>query len=346
MRSYSSEWTEGYCIHYTSDSEIPIEAICWSEEKIDQEQMPSAEDIARFMDNPDHTTDYLVTEARELIKGCDDGPIWLSGLGSSVVSILSAMLDCAPSERGLRYISSSICASKSLNQLALVWFAHFLWPFKVLNRYSVLLDSKTKWSQHCDLRQQVLLRQDYRCALTGFTQLGHTKGRPLCNLQITRILQRSIMGSEKTDFLGTIAREMVKNYVDPTVDLDADGLHNFITFQYDTSVYFNYFMFSLKATSNAGEYAVETYGEREWFFPFKDVIVFEVDTPPDPRYLRLHACVADVLHQSGAGKVMNKILFCLYERTGAVRIADIIDLQGMLDTLALRYSLITALKLP
>ncbi|KAK0244658.1 hypothetical protein EDD85DRAFT_785037 [Armillaria nabsnona] len=94
---------------------------------------------------------------------------------------------------------------------------------------------------------------------------------------------------------------------------------------------------------NADEYTAETYGERVWLVPIKNRIVFEGDAPPDPGYLHLHACVADVLQRSGAGKVIDKILRCLPEQKCP---ADLVDLQRVLDILELRYSLVAAFKLP
>ncbi len=62
-----------------------------------------------------------------------------------------------------------------------------------------------------------------------------------------------------------------------------------------------------------------------------------------PRYLHLHACVANILQRSGAGSVIDKILGCLPYPS---RTRHPEDLQEVLTTLGLRYSLITALQLP
>ncbi len=124
-----------YYFHFTSDSDVPVEANFGTEyknQRIDRQQIPSMEEVARFIDNPNYSTDYLAANARGLIQNCDYAlPTWLSILDGSLLSVLSAMLDCAPSDYGLRYVSSAICACKSdgaLGQLGLVWFAHFLWP--------------------------------------------------------------------------------------------------------------------------------------------------------------------------------------------------------------------------
>ncbi|KAK0460097.1 uncharacterized protein EV420DRAFT_1641434 [Desarmillaria tabescens] len=109
------------------------------------------------------------------------------------------------------------------------------------------------------------------------------------------------------------------------------------------SVFFNSFLFSLKPMTNANEYHAEMYGVHTWLVPIKSPIVFEGDAPPDPGYLHLHAYVTDVLQQSGAGKVIDRILKCLPTWMCPT---DIIDLQGVLDMLNLRYSLVTALNLP
>ncbi|KAK0460096.1 uncharacterized protein EV420DRAFT_1763049 [Desarmillaria tabescens] len=219
-----------YYFHYTSGSDVPVEANFATEEKnqrIDRQQAPSMEDIAQIMENPNYSTDYLVADARGLIKdfqNCGHAvPTWLSVLDGSLVSVLSAMLDCAPSDRGLRYVSSAICACKSdrmfnrIMQLSLVWFAHFLWPFKALNWY------EDREAQSCDaLREQVLLRQNHRCAISGLAKIGHEKP-PWCGLRISRILHTPIIGSEKTDFFGTMTREIIKNYINPVVNLDYSG---------------------------------------------------------------------------------------------------------------------------
>ncbi|KAK0244689.1 hypothetical protein EDD85DRAFT_208600 [Armillaria nabsnona] len=152
-----------------------------------------------------------------------------------------------------------------------------------------------------------------------------------------------LTSESQTDFFGTMTREIVKNYIDPTVNLDAltDGPHNAIASQHDMGMFFNNFLFSLKPTTNPNEYTALTYGEHIWLVPSKNRVVFEGDTPPDPGYLHLHACVADVLQRSGAGKVIDRILQCLPERTCP---ADIVDLQRVLDILELRYSLVAASK--
>ncbi|KAK0201459.1 hypothetical protein DFS33DRAFT_988000 [Desarmillaria ectypa] len=213
---------------------------------------------------------------------------------------------------------------------------------KALNWYEDREARRRGFLQSGDiLREQVLLRQDYRCAISGLVEIGREKV-PSCHLRISRILHSPIVGSEKTDFFGTMTREIVKNYIAPVVNLD-DGPHNAIASHYDMGVFFNNFSFSLKPTTNADEYTAETYGERAWLVSIKNPIVSKGDTPPDPGYLRVHACVADVLQQSGAGRVIDKILKCLPERTCT---ADIIDLQGVLDNFSFRYSLVTALELP
>ncbi|PBK60154.1 hypothetical protein ARMSODRAFT_735347 [Armillaria solidipes] len=172
--------------------------------------------------------------------------------------------------------------------------------------------------------------------------MGHDKVA-MCHLRISRILHSPVVGSEKTNFFGTMTREIVKNYIDPAVNLDAlvDGPHNAIASRHDIGVFFNDFLFSLKSTTNAHEYTMETYGERVWLVPIKNRIVFKGDTPPDPGYLHLHACVTDVLQRSGAGRVIDKILQCLPEQKCS---ADIVDLQRVLDILELRYSLVAAFK--
>ncbi|KAK0244662.1 hypothetical protein EDD85DRAFT_1018290 [Armillaria nabsnona] len=258
---------------------------------------------------------------------------------------------------GLRYVSSAICACKSdgaLGQLGLMYFAHFLWPFKALNWYEDREARRKKFPPSFDvLREQVLLRQDYQCAISGIGEIGRKKV-PMCHLRINRILHSPIVGSEKvmliyddcspelgvltserqTDIFGTMTREIIKNYIDPAMNLDA--------LQHDMGMFFNKFLFSLKSTTNPNEYTTETYGERVWLGSIKNRIVFDGDTPPDPRY-HLHACVADVLQRSGAGKVIDKILQCLPEQKCPV---DIVDLQRVLDILELRYSLVAAFKLP
>ncbi|PBK95893.1 hypothetical protein ARMGADRAFT_1010808, partial [Armillaria gallica] len=297
-----------YYFHFTSDSDVPVEANFGTEDKnqrIDRQQIPSME------------------------ENCDYAPpTWLSVLDGSLVSLC-------------------ICACKSdgaLGQLGLVWFAHLLWPFKALNWYEDREARKREFSPPDVLREQVLLRQDYQCAISGIGEMGHKKV-PMCHLRISRILHNPIVGSEKTDFFGTMTREIVKNYIDPAVNLDAlvDGPHNAIASQHDIVMFFNNFLFSLKPTRNADEYTAETYGERVWLVPIKDRIIFEGDTPPDPGYPHLHVCMADVLQRSGAGKVIDKILQCL---PGQKCPADIVDLQRVLDILELRYSLIAAFKLP
>ncbi|KAK0440431.1 uncharacterized protein EV420DRAFT_1134564 [Desarmillaria tabescens] len=262
-------------------------------------------------------------------------------------------------DRGLRYVSSAIYTCKRnldtstthcISQLALAWFAYFLWPFKAFNWYSILVVQETDKdelpSPLYELRQQLLRQQNYRCPITGVVEMGHPKlpGDMTSTLGIFHILERPIIGFEKFDFFEPITREIIENYF-PTLDLDSlpEDPSNAIALERNTYTNFTDLRMSLKATANANEYRVETYGECLWAAPLPEVIVIK---EADPQYLRSHSCVADVLHQSGAGRVIDKILGCLPQRTSAVHPADIIDLQGVLDILGLRYSLVTALQLP
>ncbi|KAG7444094.1 uncharacterized protein BT62DRAFT_251467 [Guyanagaster necrorhizus] len=127
MTLYSAKGgVETYRFHYTANSNVPIEASCWNEGENPPIQVPlTVEDLI-------HTTEYLVAEAQELIRNFQpDSPRWFTDLGGSLASILSAMLDCAPNSGGVRYVSSAIFTCKSsrqISQLALTWFAYFLWP--------------------------------------------------------------------------------------------------------------------------------------------------------------------------------------------------------------------------
>ncbi|SJL17724.1 uncharacterized protein ARMOST_21285 [Armillaria ostoyae] len=126
MTLYSSKGgVETYYFHYTSHSDIPVEAICWNEGEEDQPiEIPST------TDDTTNTTDYLVDQARELIKNVEgDTPKWLTALGGPgiVVAILSSMLDYAPN---IRYVSSAICEK------------HQSIDFGVLLRQQLMLSSK------------------------------------------------------------------------------------------------------------------------------------------------------------------------------------------------------------
>ncbi len=110
MTLYSAKGgIETYYFHYTSNNDIPVEAICWNEGEEDQPiDIPSTDDTT-------NTTDYLVDRAHELIKNFEeDTPKWLIALGGPgiVVAILSPMLDRVPN---VRYVASAICACKSIS---------------------------------------------------------------------------------------------------------------------------------------------------------------------------------------------------------------------------------------
>ncbi|PBK95821.1 hypothetical protein ARMGADRAFT_1077348 [Armillaria gallica] len=228
-------------------------------------------------------------------------PKWLTALGGPgvVVAILSSMLDYAPN---VRYVASAICACKSISQLALAWFAYFLWPFKALNWY-YYMTREEEWL-HSDLREQLLRQQDYHCPVTGMVELGQPKlsSEWMGSLGIFHILQRPrVINSRRNtqiDFFGPITREIIQNYICTTMDLDSvprDDPNNAIALELNTCSHLSDFRMSLKATGNPNEYAVERYGECLCLVLMNDVIVFKEGTLPDPRYLHLHACVADVL---------------------------------------------------
>ncbi|KAK0421833.1 hypothetical protein EV421DRAFT_1745857 [Armillaria borealis] len=294
MTLYSSKGgVETYYFHYTSNSDIPVEAICWNEGEEDQPiEIPST------INDTTNTTDDLVDQARELIKNFQgDTPI-----------------------------------VKALN-----WYY-----------YST---REEEWL-YSDLRQQLLRQQDYHCPITGMVELGQPmlSSKWTGSLGIFHILQRPrIFDSRRnrqTDFFGPITREIIQNYIGSGMDLDSiprDDPSNAVALELNTCSHLRDFRMSLKATGNPNEYAVERYGASLWPVLMNDIIVFKEGTPPDPRYIHLHACVADVLQRSGVGSVIDKILGCLPYPS---RTRHPEDLQGVLTTLGLRYSLITALQLP
>ncbi|KAK0244631.1 hypothetical protein EDD85DRAFT_979322 [Armillaria nabsnona] len=172
----------------------------------------------------------------------------------------------------------------------------------------------------------------------------------LGTLGIFHILQRpQVFNSRRNtqiDFFRPITREIIQNYIGTGVDLDSipcDDPSNAIALELNTCSHLSDFRMSLKATGNPNESAVERYGACLCPVLMKDAIVFKEGTPPDPRYLHLHARVANVLQRSGAGNVIDKILGCLPYPS---RTQHPEDLQDGLTTLGLRYSPITALWLP
>ncbi|KAG7444093.1 uncharacterized protein BT62DRAFT_251463 [Guyanagaster necrorhizus] len=178
-------------------------------------------------------------------------------------------------------------------------------------------------------------------------ELGHPKlsSEVMCILRTHHILQRPIIG--EIDFFEPITREIIHKYINPGVDLNSvpnDDPSNAFACELNTDIHFSNFRMSLKETTNADEYTVETYGQCLWPRYFKKVVTFKEGTlRPDPRYLHLHACVADVLQKSGAARVIDHILKCLPQKR---RPADIVDLQGVLNILGLRYSLVAAFQFP
>ncbi|PBK95833.1 hypothetical protein ARMGADRAFT_1028102 [Armillaria gallica] len=221
------------------------------------------------------------------------------------------------------------------------WLQHV----KALNWY-YYTTREEEWL-HSDLREQLLRQQDYHCPITGRVELGQPmlSSKWTGTLGIFHILQgpRIVNSRRNTqiDFFGPITREIIQNYIGTTMDLDSvpcNDPSNAIALELNTCSHLSDFRISLK---NPNEYAVERYGQCLWPVLMNDDVVFKEGTSPDPRYLHLHACVADVLQRSGAGSVIDKILGCLPYRTRHPE-----DLQGVLTTLGLWYSLITALGLP
>ncbi|KAK0460095.1 uncharacterized protein EV420DRAFT_1641432 [Desarmillaria tabescens] len=199
----------------------------------------SIEDARRLIENHNYSTEKLVNQARRLVETFETSepelrtvPTWFLRFNGRLEALFRAMLDTADEcggPAGLRYVVSAICAcqvgSKSsdiqatirgMTALGLTWFAHLLWPFKISSSYSLLppdapdnvapqaIPTRGVLISICLkppllILQKVLLRQNYRCALTGTPKID--SGTPGCRLEIAHVLKRSVcqFQTSKTD---------------------------------------------------------------------------------------------------------------------------------------------------
>ncbi|KAK0452759.1 uncharacterized protein EV420DRAFT_1558299 [Desarmillaria tabescens] len=206
---------------------------------------------------------------------------------------------------------------------------------------------------------QVMKRQQYICPVTGrhstyFASKAKDPEQSFASVKSTHILRPAVTEAFNDDEKAIqILRALTGSEMDAIFNTIAiDDPSNGIGFEHNCGTSFEQFMFSLQATEVPNEYAIRTHHPSPKFVfpmpPTTDRVVFKdhsnSDPPipiPSPRLLRLHAVVANILHASGAGQVINRFEWQHGEHGSGLLVTSGYDFETVLMSIRTRQILAT-----
>ncbi|KAG7447696.1 uncharacterized protein BT62DRAFT_789088 [Guyanagaster necrorhizus] len=300
------------------------------------EDAPDMDHVKRLMDDPGRATENLVESARKMLdyfKECRQSiPTWLTGYNIKqgkfkLDLVLTAMLDFAPmcgsperAQSSLRYVAAAICACRgprreseetanALSALAVTWFAHFLWIFRMhsfFKKYSNEADPSGQATPtlmepsgfmfdelgHCDstMMTKVLTRQRYICPITGLGHRAHFSTHPsndsdlaYADVENSHILKRAAaefnLNNPKDSYRYAMTTwDIVRNYMaltDEEMEVIVpiiDDPSNGIGLEHYCRTSLDAFLFSLHATETPNEYTIQLHHPSfKFVFPWPPV---------------------------------------------------------------------------
>ncbi|KAF4613468.1 hypothetical protein D9613_007421 [Agrocybe pediades] len=292
-----------------------------------QDLVDAAEKIIKEKFTPDPRSTYAYTKGRKKTSVQLD-------------QIMIAMLACAEEcggEKGKRYVASAVIACSqeedvvgALEALGTTWLTHFLFVFKTGRGHS---------SQPRDEPSEVLVRDGYKCVLTGSQHITHPNidaNILVVDLEVAHILRRAI-GEFNPDHKSKSFKSAATTFdilvnfthlpVETLEDLrgQLDDASNGMALQHDAHYGFDNFRWCLKRTETEHVYELKIFNDVGILKkPANNRVSFEDHSNqfpldytdkerspvklPDPCFIAIHAAIAGILHMSGAGKFFDELL--------------------------------------
>ncbi|KAG8794196.1 hypothetical protein FRC12_000215 [Ceratobasidium sp. 428] len=270
------------------------------------------------------------------------------------IRICGWMLICAPSLSGQLYVAECInrcTTSEKIFGLGNDYRIYFLSYFRMAlhrptpastehpSRPSLddyrdrILDTIHEAPKsHGDAKRRALVRDDYKCMLSGYTEstyyeqnverLDKTPGIKVGPTECSHILPQYVnQGLEdgfrlcvKLDASATVWTVLSHFGEVPPAELSGKGMHrlaNIMTLKSDYHKSFDSLHLWLESTSGTNTYKI-CRSSPVYHPELPSTVTFRSKHPefplPDPRYLALHAACARVVHLSGAAKSVDRIL--------------------------------------
>ncbi|PBK67130.1 hypothetical protein ARMSODRAFT_976853 [Armillaria solidipes] len=289
MTLYSSKGgVETYYFHYTSHSDIPVEAICWNEgEARGYWNVGPAHRAAIFMQSYNIECSRCMHKEKEedlksvrryeedrrcVVRCCLDAGERI-GRQLKAIETLQGRSRRGEEDQPIEIPSTTDDTTNTMDYLieqarGLIknfegdtpkWLTTLGGPSIVVAILSSILD----------YAPNLLRQQNYHCPITDTVELGQPKlpSEWMGTLGIFHILQRpQVINSRRNtqiDFFGPITREIIQNYIGTVMDLDSvpdDDSSNAIALELNTCSHLSDFRMSLKATGRYGD----VLGNSEW----------------------------------------------------------------------------------
>ncbi|KAG8746503.1 hypothetical protein FRC11_012685 [Ceratobasidium sp. 423] len=257
------------------------------------------------------------------------------------IRILGQMLIQAPSLRGRTYVAECInrCATnQEIVKLGEFQLSKLIKYFKgprapLMSSCSPLEDVGqgslvATPTTHSEAKKQSLIRDNYRCMLSGVADCGAIESLPWLRAEVkatktnVRITQccyilpwnvggDGVEGPQDASSIWNFARLFGDIPEHELRGPRAHDLRNILTLERGVRVSFDKFLIWLEATGEAeNQYTIGRIDEL-YYNDLPDVVTFSSSSPdlplPDPRYLALHAACARVIKLSGAVEYIARI---------------------------------------
>ncbi|KAJ3499898.1 hypothetical protein NLJ89_g10029 [Agrocybe chaxingu] len=286
----------------------------------------------------------------------------------SLDKVAASMLEHARAVGGndsVKYVASRIVACEgnitNLVAVTVTWVTHFLFimranyghgrqpnlpspiatPTMETTAQYVLDGHKNRTGS---LRDEVLLRDGYKCVMTGYADIAHPDGGELV-LECTHILCHALGHFDKDSHKSAVATfDILVNFG----RLKLDDLEDFKLLLIQPS---NAFM---QQSDEENKYKFKFYRDKMVLFRFRPDLASNpymtfrdhrqdhttenskkrktapIDLP-DPRFLAIHAAVAGVLHMSGAGRFFDELLDKFNDTDGSTPVRTWDDLEHRIN---------------
>jgi len=303
------------------------------------------------------------------------------GTQISMQDLLSAMIEGSVHSGGQRYVAAAIIAAynsadeaegapSKLVGLASDWLRFLLLPVKrayahkeppVSEHSTPTIEQSERHAEHiphnrpADFRPMLMARDQSRCVVTGAWEVHVPMNGPHTFLEAAHIIRRAIFVDRQTseDFLPATL-DILKNFASLS-DIETEVLtsiidtpQNGMMLDVRWHLYFDHLEWCLLPTETVHKYSVHFFkAERapsDYLPPmtvvFADHSKEEIPLP-NAKLIAIHAAVAHVLHMSGAGKELDKILDFFGDCGAAGVVKDIHS-----DDLPIRLSLMSLTNTP
>ncbi|KAJ3500414.1 hypothetical protein NLJ89_g9808 [Agrocybe chaxingu] len=327
--------------------------------------------------------DLLVERAKQIIADFSTRQERISTYCKETLSldkVATSMLEHSRAVGGndsLTYVASRIVACEgdvtNLVAVTVTWVTHFLFVMRANHGHGkqpnlpspIATPTMETTAQYIldghrnrtgSLRDDLLLRDGYKCVVTGYADITHPDGGELI-LECTHILCHALGHFDKDshksaaatfDILVNFGRLKLDELEDFKLLLDQPS--NAFMQELNVHASFNRFWWCLHPTEEENKYKFKFYRDKMMLFRYRPdlasnpYITFRDHSKdhaaenskkrktapidlPDPRFLAIHAAVAGVLHMSGAGRFFDELLDKFNDTDGRTPVRTWDDLE-------------------